>query len=447
MVKLFGTDGIRSKVNIEPMTPDTCLKIARSAGYILSKKDKINRVVIGKDTRLSGYVFEPVISSGFSSMGLEVLLVGPLPTPALAMLVGTLRADIGVMITASHNTFEDNGLKIFDKLGYKISNELEAQIEELVFNKEKYYKISNNNIITGRTKKLEDSRGRYTENVKNSFPKNKTLKGLKIVIDCANGSNYKVAPEILWELGCEVITIENQPNGTNINFNCGAVNPSKLSKKVINENADIGFAYDGDGDRVICVDEKGNVINGDKIIALLVTEYQKKDKLKNNKIVSTLMSNIGFEHYINSLNLELIRTDVGDRNVINKMREINSNVGGEQSGHIILFDYSKTGDGLISTVQILDILTTYSKKASEMFNLYQDIPQIQKNIKVLDKNHSFYNNEKLQNFIKDFSINNNDFRLLIRPSGTESIIRILVEGTDYNKLKLISKQAEELIIN
>ena len=446
MSKLFGTDGIRSKVNLEPMTPDTCLKIARSAGHILSKENKINRVVISKDTRLSGYVFEPAIASGFSSIGLEVLLVGPLPTPALAMLISTLRADIGVMITASHNTFEDNGLKIFSKNGYKIGQDLENQIEELVFNKEKYEKINVNNITTGRTKRLEDAVGRYTESIKKSFPKDKKIENLKVVIDCANGANYKVAPDVLWELGCDVSVIENYPDGKNINLNCGAVNPKKLVKKVIELNADIGFAFDGDGDRLIIVDEKGNIIDGDKIIALLVKEFKKNKKLIGNKIVTTEMSNFGFEKYINSLNLELIRTEVGDRNVINKMRELNANIGGEQSGHIILSDYSKTGDGLLSTVQVLDIITSNSKKASELFDLYESVPQILTNVKVSDKNASFYKNTKLQRFIEEFNNGNKNLRLLVRPSGTEQLIRILIEGNDTKKLKSISKEIEDIII-
>ena len=446
MSKLFGTDGIRAQVNTEPMTPDTCLKIARSTAYILSKEKTINRVIISKDTRLSGYVFEPVIASGFSSVGIEVLLVGPLPTPALAMLIGTLRADIGVMITASHNTFEDNGLKIFDKNGYKISEGLERKIESFVFSKEKYEQINSKNIITGQTKRLEDAKGRYTESIKNTFTKNKSLKGLKVVVDCANGANYKVAPELLWELGSEIIAIENHPNGKNINFNCGAVHPLNLAKKVISEKADIGLAFDGDGDRIIISDEKGNIIDGDKIIALLAKEYLKNNKLKNKKIISTLMSNIGFENYINNLNLELVRTDVGDRNVINKMLELGCNVGGEQSGHIILSDYSKTGDGLLSAVQILDIMTSQEKKASELFNLYDSTPQVQKNVIVKDKKKSFYENKNLHDFIDNFKSNSKDKRMLIRPSGTESIIRILIEGNNYKEIESISEEAKKLIV-
>jgi len=446
MPKLFGTDGIRSKVGKEPMTPDMCLKIAKSTGHILLKKNSINRVIISKDTRLSGYIFEPVISSGFSSIGFEVLLVGPLPTPALAMLTGTLRASLGVMISASHNTYEDNGLKIFDNNGYKISKNLENKIESFVLNNENYEKINNENIITGKTKRLEDAAGRYTESIKKTFTKNKTLKGLRIVIDCANGANYKVAPETLWELGCEIIVIENNPNGMNINKNCGSVNPQIMSKKVLEEGADIGISFDGDGDRLIISDEKGNIIDGDKIIALLASEFLKKNKLRNNKVVTTLMSNMGFEEYIKSLGLELIRTDVGDRNVINKMLEINSNIGGEQSGHIILSDHSKTGDGLLSAVQVLDILTSNGKKASELFNLYDPIPQIQKNVVVKEKNKSYYDNKKLQNFINNYNKNYKDIRLLIRPSGTEPIIRILIEGKNISQLKSIAKEAEKLVI-
>ena len=323
---------------------------------------------------------------------------------------------------------------------------LENEIESFVLNKEKYDKINSENTITGRTKRLEDAAGRYTESIKKTFPKNKTLKGLKIVIDCANGANYKVAPETLWELGCEIIAIENNPDGININKNCGSVHPQVMSKKVIEVDADIGISFDGDGDRLIISDEKGNIIDGDKIIALLTKEYSKKNKLRNNKVVTTLMSNMGFENYINSLGLQLIRTDVGDRNVINKMLEINSNIGGEQSGHIILSDYSKTGDGLLSAVQVLDILTENGKKASELFNLYDPIPQIQKNVIVKEKNKSYYENKKLQNFINDFKKNFKNARLLIRPSGTESIIRILIEGQDISQLESIAKEVEQLVV-
>ncbi|MBI29542.1 MAG: phosphoglucosamine mutase [Pelagibacteraceae bacterium] len=446
MAKIFGTDGVRSKVNAEPMTTETCLKIARSVGHILSKKHEINRVVISKDTRLSGYVFEPVIASGFSSMGSEVLLVGPLPTPALAMLVGTLRADIGIMITASHNTFEYNGLKIFDKDGNKIPQELENQIEEIIFNEDKYNLIIQKNLITGKTKRLEDAVGRYTESIKNSFPKNKSLKGLKIVIDCANGANYKVAPEVLWELGSDVVTIENSPNGKNINLNCGAVNPSKLSQKVISENADIGFAFDGDGDRLIVVDENGEIMDGDKIVALLATEFLKQKKLKNGLVVSTHMSNMAFEKYINKIGLNLIRTQVGDKYVIEKMRETNASIGGEQSGHIIIKDYSKTGDGLLVAVQISNILISSNKKTSEIFDLYEALPQVQTSVEVIDKNKSFYKNKDLQKFIMNFNDQNDNLRLLIRPSGTEPVIRILVEGNNLESLKSISNEVQKMIV-
>ena len=436
MSKIFGTDGVRCVVNQEPMTPDTCLRIAKAAGYLLSNKvSKKNRVIIAKDTRLSGYVFEPLITSGFVSMGMEVILLGPLPTPALAMLIGSLRADIGVMITASHNTYEYNGLKFFDSLGKKISTTLEKQIEEIVLNNKKYSKISSFHVKTGRAKRLEDGIGRYSESLKQALEKNTNFKGIKIVLDCANGATYKVAPSIFWELGCEVIAIGNQPNGKNINYKCGAVFTKQLSKKVLETNSDIGFAFDGDGDRVIVVDEKGKEVDGDKILALLTKNFLNLKYLKKKVIVSTVMSNLGFENYLKQkLGIKLKRTAVGDRNVINEMNKYNYMLGGEQSGHIIIGKYSKSGDGILSALKILEIFKKNSKKTSKLFDLYKSYPQEKNNLK-LDEKINSKTKKNIEKIIIKQKKSNPTLRYLVRESGTEPILRILIEGLNLKKVK------------
>ena len=390
MKKIFGTDGIRCIVNQEPMTAEICLQIAKIAGYLLSinKRGK-KRVVISKDTRLSGYLFEPLLTAGFISMGMDVILVGPLPTPALPLLIKSLRADMGVMITASHNTYEYNGLKFFDHQGFKIIRSLEKKIENIVFDKAKYKKIINLTYESGKAIRLEDVQGRYSEYLKSTLEKKSNFKKLKIVLDCANGATYHVAPNLFWEIGCEVININIFPNGKNINFNCGAVNTRELSKKVLDEKADIGFAFDGDGDRLIAVDEKGNEIDGDNLIALFAKSLIQSKKLNKKTIVSTEMSNLGFELYLkNKLGINLIRKDVGDINVISEMQKNNYNLGGEQSGHIIIGQYMSTGDGILAALKILEILVNQNFKASKLFDLYRKYPQIKTNIgikKILPK--------------------------------------------------------------
>ena len=369
MFKIFGTDGVRCKVNVEPMTPDTCLKIAKTAGYLLARDvDKKSRVIISKDTRLSGYLFEPLMTSGFVSMGMDVVLVGPLPTPALPMLINSMRADMGVMITGSHNTYEYNGLKFFDNKGRKISKKLELSIENIVLNEKKYLEITNKNFNTGKAIRLEDAQGRYSESLKLSLKKNTNLKNIKIVLDCGNGATYSVAPIIFWELGCQVIVINNEPDGKNINKNCGAINVKALSKKVLETKSDIGFAFDGDGDRIIVVDNKGNTIDGDKILALFAKDLLNNKKLVKNTVVATKMSNLGFENYLNKMGVNLIRTDVGDINVIEAMKKKSYCLGGEQSGHIILGEYSNTGDGILVALKILEILKNSKNKTNKLFD-------------------------------------------------------------------------------
>jgi phosphoglucosamine mutase len=436
MPKIFGTDGIRCKVNQEPMTPETCLKIAKTTGYLLSnKKAKKNRVIISKDTRLSGYVFEPLMTSGFVSMGMEVILVGPLPTPAVPKLITSLRADIGVMITASHNTYEYNGLKFFDSQGNKISKELENEIESFVLEKNKYLSITKKDFSTGKVKRLEDAIGRYSESLKLSLEKKTNFNDIKIVLDCGNGATYIVAPMVFWELGCQLTTIGNQPDGNNINYKCGAVNTESLSKKIKETNSDIGFAFDGDGDRLIVVDENGDEIDGDKILALLTKELLIKDKLNKKTVVSTVMSNLGFENYLkDELGVNLIRTAVGDINVIKKMNENSYSLGGEQSGHIIISQYSKTGDGILVALKVLEILKKYNLKASDLFNVYASYPQEKINISIEEKFNSKIN-KSINNFFTETQRKKPHLRFLVRKSGTEPLLRILVEGKNAKEVK------------
>ena len=441
MGKIFGTDGIRCIVNTEPLTAETTLKISKTVGYLLRSKNSNNsRVIICKDTRLSGYLYEPLITAGFISMGMEVILVGPLPTPAVPHLMRTLRADIGVMITASHNTYEYNGIKFFNLDGFKISSKLEKEIENIVLNKKKYYKILNSNNKTGKAIRLEDASGRYSEFLKSTLNKNIKTKKLKIVLDCGNGATYDIAPSIFWELGHQVVSINNKPNGKNINYNCGAVNVGSLCKKVVEEKANIGFAFDGDGDRLIVVDDKGNEIDGDKIIALfakyLIIEKKTASKFP---VVTTVMSNLGLENFLlKDLGIKLKRSPVGDINVIEEMKKNKSFLGGEQSGHIILSDFSKTGDGILAALKITEIMSIIKKSSSSIFDLYDNLPQIKVNISY--KKIS----EKTKKNIKDLNKKNRrdkKIRVLIRLSGTEPLIRLLVEGQD---LKIVEQKAKNL---
>ncbi len=446
MSKIFGTDGIRCLVNHEPLSAETALKISKTVGYILkSKKNSNSRVIICKDTRLSGYLYEPLITAGFISMGMDVILVGPLPTPAVPLLIRNLRADIGVMITASHNTYEYNGLKFFDSKGFKLSSKLEKKVEDIVLNQNKYSKIINLNQNSGKALRLEDASGRYSEFLKNTIDKNVKLKKMKIVLDCAHGATYNIAPSLFWELGHQVTTINNNPNGKNINKNCGALDVSELKKKVILTKSDIGFAFDGDGDRLIVVDEKGETIDGDKIIALF-SKYLIFRKYKNSKypIVSTIMANMGLQKYLkDNLKINLKRTHVGDINVINEMKKYKSLLGGEQSGHIILSNYSNSGDGILAALKITEVLNKYNLKTSKAFNIYRSFPQKKINIpyvKLTKKNINF-----ISKLSKNRSLTKSNMRSLIRISGTEPLIRILVEGPDYNEVKECSKKIEKLV--
>jgi phosphoglucosamine mutase len=377
--KFFGTDGVRGTANKFPMSADTVLKIGMATGALYRRGNHRHRVVIGKDTRLSGYMVEQALTAGFLATGMDVFLFGPVPTPAVAMLTRSMRADLGVMISASHNPYHDNGIKIFGPDGYKLSDDQEDQIEKLVRAPD-HIKLAAPESI-GRAKRIEDAQARYIEFVKSSFPKDLTLDGLRIVIDCANGASYQVAPTALWELGAEVIPIGVDPNGFNINAECGSTHPQKVAQQVRKMRADIGISLDGDADRCILVDEKGNVIDGDQVMALIATSWHKRGILRGDGLVATVMSNLGLERLLASQKLRLERTRVGDRYVVEAMRNQGYNVGGEQSGHVVLSDFNTTGDGLIAALQVLAVLVQSGQTVSEICSMFDPVPQVLKNVR------------------------------------------------------------------
>lgn len=427
--KLFGTDGIRGTANIDSMTAEVALKVGMAAGQIFTRGDHRHTVVIGKDTRLSGYMLEPALTAGFIGMGMDVIMVGPMPTPAIAMLTRSLRADLGVMISASHNAFEDNGIKLFGPDGYKLSDATEAQIEALVA-EESTCELAPAAEL-GRAKRLEDAEGRYIEFAKNTFPKGLRLDGLKIVIDCANGAAYKAAPAALWELGADVVRLGVSPDGFNINKDCGSTNTDLMRETVIMQGADLGIALDGDADRVIIADEQGNSVDGDQIMALVSEAWRRSARLLGGGIVSTVMSNLGLEKYLNSIGLSLVRTQVGDRHVVEHMRQNGFNVGGEQSGHIVLNDYNTTGDGLIAALEVLAVLVQSGKKASEVCRLFDPYPQLLRNVRFAGATP--LDAKPVREAVKDGEARLGDTgRLLIRASGTEPLIRVMAEGEDEN---------------
>ena len=425
--KYFGTDGIRGLANTHPMTAEVALKLGMATALQFRRGEHRHRVVIGKDTRLSGYMIEPALMSGFVSMGMDVVLVGPMPTPAVAMLTRSLRADIGVMISASHNQFEDNGIKLFGPDGYKLSDAVEAKIEARMESDLSAHLASADAL--GRARRLDDANGRYTEYVKQTFPRGLRLDGLKVAIDCANGAAYKVAPEVFWELGAEIIPIGVKPNGTNINKGCGSTDLVTLQEATTIAGADIGLALDGDADRLIVCDENGRVIDGDQIMALITNDWHKAGRLKGGGVVSTVMSNLGLENYLNSLGLDLKRTPVGDRYVAEVMRAASYNLGGEQSGHLIFDDYATTGDGLIAALQVLVVLVTSGKPASEICDMFEPLPQLLKNVRF--NGGSPLENSDVKAAIADAESKlGKSGRVLIRKSGTEPLIRVMAEGED-----------------
>jgi len=445
--RLFGTDGIRGLANHDPMTPEMSLKLGKALTYTLRQgknSTKKATIVIGKDTRLSGYIFEQALSSGIASMGADVFLVGPLPTPAIAFITVSMRADAGIVISASHNPYEDNGIKIFDRYGYKLPDEKEIEIENLIWNGDEKLMNSPPEEI-GKAFRIDDAPGRYVVFAKNSFPNDLTLEGIKIVLDCANGAAYKVAPLIFKELGAEVITIGVNPNGKNINTDCGSLNPALLKQKVLETGADLGIALDGDADRVIFCDEKGELVDGDKIIAICAREMIEKGTLKGNAVITTLMSNMALEIYIKDQGIEFIRTQVGDRYVVEEMRARKANLGGEQSGHIIFLDHTTTGDGTLAALQVLGIMKTKEKSLSELATIIDLYPQVLLNVRV-DKKKEISDIPELEKQIKiNESRLNGKGRINIRHSGTEPISRVMVEGEDDALIKEIASELAHTI--
>jgi phosphoglucosamine mutase len=432
--KLFGTDGIRGTANCEPMTAETALKVGMAAGLHFRRGNHRHRVLIGKDTRLSGYLLEPALTAGFISMGMNVILVGPLPTPAVAMLTRSMRCDLGVMLSASHNPFEDNGIKLFGPDGYKLSDEVEHIIEHHVHNGIAAHLAPAAEL--GRARRLEDVKGRYTEFVKNTFPKGLTLNGLRIVIDCANGAAYKVAPEILWELGADVIAMGDDPDGYNINRDCGSTSPKGMCNKVVEYRADFGIALDGDADRVLIADEKGELIDGDQLMAVIAEHWAATGRLKGGGLVATVMSNLGLERYLGDRGLELHRTQVGDRYVVERMRTHGINVGGEQSGHIIFSDYTTTGDGLIAALQVLAVIAASGRRASEICRVFEPLPQVLRNVRYNGVQPLECDPVKAVIAEAEKKLGATG-RLLIRKSGTEPLIRVMGESEDEHLLAAV----------
>jgi len=425
--RYFGTDGIRGQANSDAMTAEIALRLGlAAASYFRVNSHRRHTVVIGKDTRLSGYMIESALTAGFTSAGMDVNLFGPLPTPAVATLTRSLRADLGVMITASHNPYEDNGIKLFGPDGFKLSDDAELEIERLMDSKVGEALAAPSGI--GRAKRVDDARARYVEIVKATLPRQMRLNGLRIVVDCANGAAYKVAPGVLWELGADVIPIHNRPNGLNINEDCGAVAPHDLSAQVLKYRADIGIALDGDADRLVICDESGHIVDGDQLIGLIALSWKKAGKLSGDVIVTTVMSNIALEQTLEKAGIAMERTLVGDRYVVEGMRAVGSNIGGEQSGHIVLSDFATTGDGLISALQVLALLVNSSKPASTLLSVFKPAPQIQRNIRY-NRDRDPLSTDEIQSVIADGEKKlNGKGRLLIRKSGTEPVIRVMGEG-------------------
>jgi phosphoglucosamine mutase len=443
--KIFGTDGVRGTANLEPVTAETALKLGRASAHVFKNLEVQSRgrgkhkIVIGKDTRLSGYMLENAISSGILSMGVDVIFIGPLPTPGVAYVTRSLRADAGIVITASHNPYTDNGIKFFRADGYKLDNAIEEEIENLVFTGA-IEKVSPSSDQIGKALRIDDALGRYIEFAKSSFPKGLTLEGIKIVLDCGHGAAYKSSPSVLHELGAEVIVVNNQPDGTNINENCGSMHPEAMCRKVVEHGADIGIAHDGDADRVLLCDETGTLIDGDDIMAIAATEMLAENSLLERTLVATVMSNAGLEAAIKRAGGRMVRTAVGDKNVIDTMLTHGYNFGGEQSGHLIFRDHGSTGDGLVAALQILRILKAKDRPLSKLAKCWTRFPQLVTNVKVREKKPI----EQLDGVSRlvaeaEKELQSQGGRLLLRYSGTEPKIRLLVEGSDAQALEKWSK--------
>jgi phosphoglucosamine mutase len=424
--RFFGTDGIRGLTNQEPMTAQTALCVGMAAGAHFLRGKHRHRVVIGKDTRLSGYMMESALVAGFASVGMDVILLGPMPTPAVAMLTRSMRADLGVMISASHNPFDDNGIKLFGPDGYKLSDKDEIAIEARLADGPKLAKAD----MIGRARRIDDARGRYIQFAKDTFPEQLRLDGLKVVVDCANGAAYHVAPEALWELGAEVISLGVKPNGLNINDGCGSTHPELLQETVVANGAHVGLALDGDADRLIVADEKGQIVDGDQMMALIALGLQRRGGLRGEAVVATVMSNLGLERKLADAGLKLLRTKVGDRYVLEEMRARGCNVGGEQSGHIILTDHCTTGDGLVAGLQVLAALVEAKKAASELLRQFEPLPQLLKNVRFNGGAEPLEADSVRKRIAAAEAELEGRGRLVIRKSGTEPLIRVMAEGDD-----------------
>ena len=431
--KIFGTDGVRGRANVYPMTALDAVRLAMAVGQYFSRDDKRHRVVIGKDTRRSGYMLENALTAGFTSAGMDVFALGPMPTPAVGLLTHSMRADLGVMISASHNPYYDNGIKFFGPDGYKLSDAVEEEIEALMGGEGQ---LADGDRI-GRVTRLNDSSGRYVEYAKTTLPARIRLRGLKVVIDCANGAAYKAAPEVLWELGAEVIPVGVSPNGYNINDGCGSTSPQAAAQKVLETGADVGICLDGDADRIAIIDETGTIADGDQIMALLATRWAKAGKLNHNTLVATVMSNLGLERYLSGQGITLKRTPVGDRYVVEEMRRGGYNMGGEQSGHIVMTDHATTGDGLVAGLQFLSILKESGEKASVLTRSFEPVPQILENVRYT-LGETPLERPAVQDAIAEGEMRLGDTgRLLIRTSGTEPLIRVMGESEDSALLKSV----------
>ena len=441
--KYFGTDGIRGRANEFPMTAESALKIGMAAGqYFKNNTKKVNRVVIGKDTRLSGYMFENALTAGLTSMGMNVLLLGPVPTPAVGILTPSMRADLGIMISASHNPHEDNGIKFFGPDGFKLSDEAEQNIEELIGKDLRNVGLTD----IGRAKRIEDGLFRYVERVKSSFPSGMRLDGMKVVIDCAKGAGYRAAPEVLWELGADVIPVGVNPNGLNINKNCGSTNPQIAAEAVVSHGADVGICLDGDADRIILIDSEGNIADGDQIMGVIASRWFEDGLLTGSGIATTVMSNLGLERFLKQRGISMERTQVGDRYVVEHMRKSGFNLGGEQSGHIILSDFSTTGDGLIAGLQFLAEIIRSERGSKDLARIFEPVPQLLKNASYKAGSDPL-SKPNVVKAIKaaELKLQNNG-RLLIRKSGTEPLIRVMAESEDEEKMtKAVDSVVAEII--
>jgi len=441
--KLFGTDGIRGKANHYPMTGEIAFEVGRAAAYVLNKANGLNKILIGKDTRLSGYMLESALTSGICSMGTNVVLVGPMPTPGIAFVTRSLRADAGVVISASHNPYDDNGIKFFSSSGFKLPDNTETEIEKTMFT-EALQNIRPEGAGIGRAYRVDDASGRYIEYVKSTFPKGRTLDGMKVVIDCSNGSAYKITPVVLGELGANVIAINSKPDGININANCGATHPEAMQKAVLEYKADIGIAHDGDADRTIICDERGELVDGDKIMAICALDMKKDGKLKGDTVVSTVMSNLGFELFLKKSGIKVIRTKVGDRYVVEEMMKRGCNLGGEQSGHIVFLDYNTTGDGPVTALQVLSVMCRRGKSLSNLASSIPIYPQVLLNVPVR-RHKTIEEFPSIGAAVKKAEKKLTSGRILVRPSGTEPKVRVMVEGDNMDEITAIAEEIAEVI--